>query len=61
VHRIDLVAGKGNVANVVARKQLSYSVYCVAASPDGRLAVCCNCGNAALLDAPAAAANIHGI
>jgi hypothetical protein len=48
---------------VVARTALSYYVYCAAILPDGRLAVCGFGGNAALIDAPAAAAGIlktHG-
>jgi WD40 repeat protein len=50
-------------STVVARTKLSYAVYCAAALPDGRLAVCCAGGFAALLDAPIAVADIlkaHG-
>jgi WD40 repeat protein len=47
----------------VARATLSYEVYYAATLPDGRLAVCGYGGNAALVDAPAGAADIlkaHG-
>jgi WD domain, G-beta repeat len=43
---------------VVARTEQSYEVYYAAGLPDGRLAVCGWCGNAALIDAPAAAAEV---
>jgi hypothetical protein len=43
---------------VVARAKLSYIVNCAAALPDDRLAVCGRRGNAALIGAPAAAADV---
>jgi hypothetical protein len=48
---------------IAARTKLGYEAGCAAILPDGRLAVCIARGNAALTDAPAAAADVlktHG-
>jgi WD40 repeat protein len=52
-------------STVIARTQLSYFVCCAAVLPDGRLAVCGDCGGrgAGIIDAPPGAADIlkaHG-
>jgi hypothetical protein len=50
-------------STVIAHAELSFPVDCVAAMPDGRLAACGYNGNAALINAPVAAADIlkaHG-
>jgi hypothetical protein len=50
-------------STVLSRTKMCYSVQCAASLPDGRLTVCGLSGNASLIDAPAATANIlkaHG-